>query len=169
MPTMMTEIVEISDNRNLGQIMAIASAPALFAPILSPVLGGIIVNSLRRWIFYVNITVTFLAFIRAIRSVPADKLSGNKQSLDAIGVLLLSPALAILIYGIAQISKYGGLNDRAAGMPIALGVVRKKNAVFAGLWLLPPGIGMLLTRGWAREAVPVRRMVITGSFQGNQR
>lgn len=205
MPTLMTEMVEISGNRHIGQIMAIISVPALFAPILGPVLGGIIVNGLGwRWIFYVNIPVTVLAFIMAFRSVPKDKLSDNKQRLDVIGLLLLSPALAVLIYGISQISKHSGLSLTVA-IPLALGTafliafiiyglntkkepilnlrlfrssnftvsnillflsgilsngamlilplyyqdVRKENALFAGLWLLPQGIGMLLTRSWA--------------------
>lgn len=205
MPTLMTEMVEISGNRHIGQIMAIISVPALFAPILGPVLGGIIVNGLGwRWIFYVNIPVTALAFIMAIRSVPKDKPSDNKKPLDAIGILLLSPALAILIYGISEISKHGGLS-RTVTIPLAMGIVlliafiiyalntkkepildlrlfrssnftisnillflsgilsngamlilplyyqdvRRENALFAGLWLLPQGIGMLLTRSWA--------------------
>ncbi len=205
MPTLMTEMVEISDNRHIGQIMATISVPSLFAPIVGPVLGGIIVNGLGwRWIFYVNIPVTVIAFILAARSIPKDQLSEKKQQLDVIGILLLSPALAILIYGISQISKQGGFNQ-AVCIPLALGItlliafiiyvlntkkepildlrlfastnfsvcnillflsgilsngamlilplyyqdVRKENALFAGLWLLPQGIGMLLTRSWA--------------------
>lgn len=205
MPTLMTEMVEISGNRDIGRIMAIISVPALFAPILGPVLGGIIVNRLSwRWIFYVNIPVTVLAFVTALRSVPKDKLSDSKQPLDAIGILLLSPALAILIYGISQISRHSELGLTVI-IPLALGIalliafivyglntkketildlrlfrssdftvsnillfisgilsngamlilplyyqdVRKENALFAGLWLLPQGIGMLLTRSWA--------------------
>jgi EmrB/QacA subfamily drug resistance transporter len=206
MPTLMTEIVEISGNRNLGRIMSIISFPALLAPILGPVLGGIIVNGLGwRWIFYVNIPVTVIAFILAIRTVPADKLSGEKQSLDMIGILLLSPALAILIYGIAQISIYDGLGSSAVYITLAIGSalliafiiyglntkkepilnlrlfastnfavanillflsgiitngamfilplyyqdVRRQSVLFAALWLIPQGIGMLLTRSWA--------------------
>lgn len=207
MPTLMTEMVEISGNRHIGQIMSIISVPALFAPILGPVIGGIIVNGLNwRWIFYVNIPVTVLAFIMAIRSLPKDTLSDSKQPFDTIGILLLSPALAILIYAISQISRCDRLN-LAITIPFALGStlliafiiyglntkkepildlrlfrsgnftvsnillflsgilsngamlilplyyqnVRKENALFAGLWLLPQGIGMLLTRSWAGQ------------------
>jgi len=202
----MTEIVEVSGNRNLGRIMSIISFPALLAPILGPVVGGIIVSTLSwRWIFYVNIPITILAFILAVRFVPGDKIDGETKSLDVIGMLLLSPALAIFIYGIAQISIYGGLRSSSVYIPLTIGSalliafilyalntkretilnlrlfsstnflvsnillflsgiitngamfilplfyqdVRKQSVLFAGLWLIPQGIGMLLTRSWA--------------------
>jgi MFS family permease len=139
--------------------------------------------------------------------IPADKHVEKKASLDVIGMLLLSPAFALLIYGIAQVAKHGGLNDGAVYVPLLIGVVvmaayvvyalntkrepalnvrlfksvnfsasnillifsgvitngallmlplyyqevRGASALYAGLWLLPQGIGMLLTRSLAAK------------------
>ncbi|WP_243105978.1 MDR family MFS transporter [Clostridium fermenticellae] len=209
MPVLQTELVQISGGRNLGQIMSIVSIPALLGPILGPVLGGIIVNSFSwRAIFWVNVPICIVAIPLAIWGIPDDKLSEKKSSLDVIGMLLLSPAFALLIYGITQIATHGKLNDSAVYLPLTIGIilmaayviyalnakretvlnirlfksvnfsasnillilcgiitngamlmlplyyqeVRGASALYAGLWLLPQGIGMLLTRNWAGKS-----------------
>jgi EmrB/QacA subfamily drug resistance transporter len=209
MPTLQTELVQVSGGRNLGQIMSIVSIPGLLGPILGPVLGGIIVNSLDwRAIFWVNIPICIVAILLALWGIPADKPSEKKASLDVIGMLLLSPAFSIFIYGIAQISSHGGITNSEAYGSLIIGIVlmaayvvhalntkrepalnvrlfksvnffasnillifsgiitngallmlplyyqevRGASALSAGLWLLPQGIGMLLTRSWAGKA-----------------
>lgn len=123
LPTLQTIIVQIAGGRNLGRMMSYVSIPAVLGPILGPVLGGIIVNGLNwRWIFYVNIPITMIALFLSWWGLPADQPSNNRPSLDIIGILLLSPAFAILIYGIAQISSHGGLHSSAVIVPLALGL-----------------------------------------------
>jgi EmrB/QacA subfamily drug resistance transporter len=209
MPVVQTELVQASGGRHLGRIMSIISVPALLGPILGPVLGGILVNA-AGWhaIFWVNIPICIVAIALAVWGIPADKFLDKNASFDAIGLLLLSPAFALLIYGIAQVAKHGGLSDSAVCVPLISGVVlmaayvfyalrtkrepalnmrlfksvnfsasnillffsgittngallmlplyyqevRGASALHAGLWLLPQGIGMLLTRGWAGRA-----------------
>ena len=209
MPTMQTELVQVSGGRNIGRIMSIISIPGLLGPILGPVLGGIIVNSLNwRAIFWVNIPICIVAIPLAVWGLPADKLSEEKASLDVIGMLLLSSAFSILIYGISQISSHGGITSSEVYLPLIIGVVlmasyviyalntkreaalnvrlfqsvnfsasnillifsgiitngamlmlplyyqevRGASALYAGLWMIPQGIGMLFTRGWAGKA-----------------
>ena len=204
MPTLTTMLVRTSGGSNLGRVMSIISIPALLGPILGPVLGGVIVNSLSwRWIFCVNIPICIVALLLAWRGLPKEKPSDGKQSLDIIGILLLSPAFAILIYGISQIRSQGGLSN-AVVIPLVIGLalmcafiiyalrkksqpvldlrlfrtsnfsassvllflsgivtngamlllplyyqqVRGESVLFAGLWLIPQGIGMLLTQSW---------------------
>ncbi|MFW2489767.1 MDR family MFS transporter [Clostridium chromiireducens] len=124
MPTMTTMLFLISGGRNMGRMASITSIPMLLAPILGPVLGGIIVNNLGwRWIFYVNIPITIIALVLALWGIPKDSLLGKKQPLDIIGILLLSPAFALLIYGIAQIASQGGLNSSAVLVPVVIGLL----------------------------------------------
>lgn len=209
MPVVQTELVQASGGRNLGRIMSIISVPALLGPILGPVLGGILVNA-AGWhaIFWVNIPICIAAIALAVWGIPADKLLDKKASFDAVGLLLLSPAFALLIYGIAQVARHGGLSSSAVYVPLIIGLVlmalytvyalhtkrepaldlrlfksvnfsvsnvllffsgittngallmlplyyqevRGASVLSAGLWLLPQGIGMLLTRGWAGRA-----------------
>jgi EmrB/QacA subfamily drug resistance transporter len=124
MPTLQTELVQISGGRNIGRIMSIVSIPGLLGPILGPVLGGIIVSSLNwRAIFWVNIPICIAAILLALWGIPADQPSEKKVSLDWIGMLLLSPAFAVFIYGIAQISSHGGITNSAVYVPLIVGVI----------------------------------------------
>ncbi|AIQ57639.1 MDR family MFS transporter [Paenibacillus borealis] len=123
-PTLQTVLVQTAGGRNIGRMMSIISIPTLLGPILGPVLGGVIINSLGwRFIFYVNIPITLIAMLLAWRGIPADEPSTRKQTLDLTGLLLLSPAFAILIYGIAQVSTYGGLNSSRVIVPLAAGLI----------------------------------------------
>lgn len=133
-PTLQTVLVQTAGSRNLGRVMSIIGIPTLLGPILGPVLGGVIINSLSwRFIFYVNIPITLIALLLAWRGIPADKPATSKQSLDIIGLLLLSPAFALLIYGIAQISKYGGLNNSRVVISLALGLALMAAFIFHAL------------------------------------
>ncbi|QSF46047.1 MDR family MFS transporter [Paenibacillus tianjinensis] len=122
-PTLQTVLVQ-SAGKSLGRVISIIGIPTLLGPILGPVLGGVIINGLSwRWIFYVNIPISLIALWLASRGIPADQPSARKQPLDLTGLLLLSPAFAILIYGIAQISQYGGLNSKEVSIPLVIGLV----------------------------------------------
>jgi EmrB/QacA subfamily drug resistance transporter len=220
MPTMTNMLFQISGGRNMGRMASITSIPMMMAPIFGPVLGGIIVNSLGwRWIFYVNIPVTIIALLLALWGIPKDSPSDKKQPLDIVGILLLSPAFASLIYGIAQIASHGGPNSSAVLVPALIGLmlmavfivyalrtkispvldlhlfqsrnfsistillflsgiitnggmlllplyyqqVHGENVLFAGLLLIPQGIGMLLTRsqmGKLTDRMGVRPIVL---------
>jgi EmrB/QacA subfamily drug resistance transporter len=122
-PTLTTLLVQIAGNK-LGRMISIVSIPTLLAPILGPVLGGVIVSALSwRWIFYINIPIAIIGMLLALRGLPDNEFSDKKQPLDIIGLLLLSPAFAILIYGIAQTSNYGGLANSAVWVPILIGLI----------------------------------------------
>lgn len=209
MPVLQTELVQVSGGRDMGRIMSIISIPALLGPILGPVLGGVIAGSLGwRAIFWVNIPICVVALALALWGIPTDRPSGKKASFDVIGILLLSPAFATIIYGIAQIATYGGITDAAIYVPLSIGIIlmaayvvyalntRREpaldlrlfrstnfsassillallgvitngvmlilpllyqdvygyNVLYAGLLLIPQGIGQLLTRGLAGKA-----------------
>lgn len=123
-PTLQTVLVQTAGSRNLGRVVAIISFPSLLAPILGPVLGGVMINSLSwRWIFYINIPIALLAWLLAWRGIPADKSAASNEPLDVVGLLLLSPAFAVLIYGIVQISSHGRLNSPAVLVPLITGLL----------------------------------------------
>ncbi len=120
-PTMQTLMVRAAGGRNLGRVMAVASMPALVGPILGPVLGGLIVGNLSwRWVFLLNVPVCLVALVLAWRAMPSDTPRGG-QRLDALGLALLSPAVAALIYGLARVGPSGGFAD-AVVVPFAIGL-----------------------------------------------
>jgi len=120
-PTMQTLVAQAAGGRNLGRLMAVASMPALVGPILGPVLGGLIVGNLSwRWIFFFNVPVCLATLVLAWRGMPAASPQGG-QRLDVPGLALLSPAVAAVIYGLAQVGRHGGFADAAVVVPLAVG------------------------------------------------
>ncbi|MEK0314980.1 MDR family MFS transporter [Cohnella sp. 56] len=123
-PTMQNVLVQTAGGRGLGRLIAIISIPALLGPILGPVIGGLIMDNMSwRWIFYVNIPVMTAALWLSWRHIPQDEPSKSKPRFDLIGFLLLSPAFAVLIYGISKMSDPGGPSSAGALVPLAAGVV----------------------------------------------
>uniref|UniRef100_A0AAU1ZVW6 Multidrug efflux MFS transporter n=1 Tax=Streptomyces sp. NBC_00093 TaxID=2975649 RepID=A0AAU1ZVW6_9ACTN len=106
LPVLQTLVMRAAGGRNLGRLMAAITLPAVVVPILGPVLGGLIVGHLSwRWIFYVNVPVCLLALSLAWRTLPKDTPADHEQHrlrLDLTGLLLLSPGLAALAYGLTE-------------------------------------------------------------------
>ena len=108
--------------RRLGRAAAIASLPVVVVPIFGPVIGGLIISHLTwRWIFYVNVPVCLAALMLARRSLPAGAPAQRNSPLDIRGLALLSPALGLIIYGLAQAAGPRGFASSQAWLPLAAG------------------------------------------------
>ena len=121
MPIGQSILAEAAGPQRMGRVMSLLGVPMLLGPILGPVLGGLIVDSLTwRWIFYVNVPIGIVAIILAARILPSHERAHEHHHLDAVGMLLLSPGLAALVYGL---SEAGQGSDLSVFLPIAIGVV----------------------------------------------
>jgi EmrB/QacA subfamily drug resistance transporter len=122
MTGMVTMVMQAAGGRRIGKLVALITLPALVGPILGPVVGGLILGHLSwRWIFYLNVPICLAAFLLAWRTVPADRPGGSAR-LDRIGLLLLSPALAALTYGLTQVAEKGGFAHASVIIPLAAGM-----------------------------------------------
>src|SRR5664279_4887901 len=71
MPVGQLIMAQVAGPRRMGRVMGIVSMPAMLAPILGPVLGGAILQSLHwSWIFLVNVPIGALAFFLGWRIIP---------------------------------------------------------------------------------------------------
>jgi len=123
-PTITNVLVQSSGGQNLGKLIAIISIPTLIGPIFGPVIGGLIMDNVSwRWIFYVNIPIILVALWLSWRYIPKGEAAVSKPRFDVIGLLLLSPAFAALIYGISKISSAGGLSSAGTLIPLAGGLI----------------------------------------------
>jgi EmrB/QacA subfamily drug resistance transporter len=119
MPIGQSMLASAAGPRRVGRVMAIMGVPALLGPVLGPVLGGFLVDQASwRWIFYVNVPIGIVGLILSARLLPGDESRGT-QPLDGIGLVLLSPGLALLVYGLAQAGVGGASTD--VWLPIGLG------------------------------------------------
>jgi EmrB/QacA subfamily drug resistance transporter len=123
MPVGMTILTRAAGPQRVGRVMAIIGVPMLLGPIFGPILGGWLVDDYSwRWIFYINLPVGALALVMSLRILPRD-VSAPHHRLDWLGLLLLSPSLATLIYGLAQSSSSGGFSSAKALVPATVGAV----------------------------------------------
>ncbi|MFB9837354.1 MDR family MFS transporter [Actinoallomurus acaciae] len=116
-PLSMMILAQAADPGQRGRVMALVAVPGQLAPILGPLVGGLIIDAGNwRWIFYVNIPVGLLALLLARRGIPATpSREPGARWLDLTGLALLAPALALTLYG---------LSARTARIPLlAAGVV----------------------------------------------
>jgi EmrB/QacA subfamily drug resistance transporter len=123
-------IVRAAGPARLGRVLGITILPITFAPVLGPVLGGLIVERLDwRWMFLVNVPLGLLTLLLAGRHIPADTERGKGNvRLDVRGLALLSPGLAALVYGFSEVGNEGVgatrvLVSLAAGATLVAGYV----------------------------------------------
>jgi EmrB/QacA subfamily drug resistance transporter len=124
-PIMQTLLVQAANatGRPLGRLMATISLPALLGPILGPVIGGLIVGHASwRWIFYVNAPICVVALALAWWGLPRQDAQRHPYRLDTIGLALLSPALAVGIFGLSQVATRGGFGHEAVLVPLAVSI-----------------------------------------------
>src|SRR3954465_15776489 len=109
MPVGMTIMTQAAGPQRVAGVMSVIGVPMLLAPVIGPVLGGWLVDDVSwRWIFYVNIPVGILALVLAFRILETDRPQRHPK-LDVLGLALLSPGLAALVYGLAETASNGGL------------------------------------------------------------
>ena len=120
-PIMQTLLFSAAGGRPAGTTIALVSLPALLGPVFGPVIGGLIVDHLDwRWIFYVNPPLCLAAILLAIRYVPRDS-GDHAQRLDLTGLLLLSPGLAALVYGLSKLGDSGSGTGPGVVVPLIAG------------------------------------------------
>jgi EmrB/QacA subfamily drug resistance transporter len=123
MPAGMTILTQAAGPQRVGRVMSVVGAPMLIGPILGPVLGGWLVDDVSwRWIFYVNIPIGAVALAMAYRILKPDRPQPHHR-LDVLGLLLLSPGLAALVYGLAEVGTHGGFEGAKSIVPTIAGLV----------------------------------------------
>jgi EmrB/QacA subfamily drug resistance transporter len=124
MPVGQTILAQAAGPQRFGRVMSVVGVPMLLGPIFGPVIGGAIVDQVSwRWIFFVNLPIGVLAVLLALRLLPeAAPRTGNR--LDLRGLVLLSPGLALFVYGMSETGSAGAVGGRAlAGIVVGLALV----------------------------------------------
>jgi EmrB/QacA subfamily drug resistance transporter len=124
MPVGMSLLAQTAGPNRIGRVMAVIGVPMLLAPVLGPVIGGLIVEDASwRWIFYVNVPIVLLALVLAARLLRAGQGRADAGRLDWTGVLLLPPGLALVVFGLSEVESHGGLGSPIAFGPILAGLI----------------------------------------------
>jgi EmrB/QacA subfamily drug resistance transporter len=111
MPLGMTILTRAAGPHRVGRVMAVLGIPMLLGPIFGPILGGWLIDIASwHWIFLINLPIGVLAMIYAYVVLPKDNVEPS-ETFDVIGMLLLSPGLALLLFGVSSIPEAGTVWD----------------------------------------------------------
>ena len=109
MPVGQMVMARTAGPQNMGRVMAVIGVPIVMAPVLGPVLGGILVQELSwEWIFFVNVPVGIVAVLAAQRLFP-EEAPEPAGRLDLTGLALLATGLPLTIFGLTELGIQGTL------------------------------------------------------------
>jgi EmrB/QacA subfamily drug resistance transporter len=193
MPVGQLIMAQVAGPKRMGRVMGIVAMPAMLAPILGPVVGGTILESLHwSWIFLVNVPIGAIALFFAWRTIPETE-SGEAGRLDVLGLGLLSAASISIVYGLSELGSHGSLTAPIVVWPVVIGLALSvvfcwhalhaerplldvrlyKNRVFAAASLTTFGLGaalfgaMILVPLYYQE-VRHESVIVTGLLVGPQ-
>ncbi|MDN5794810.1 MAG: DHA2 family efflux MFS transporter permease subunit [Intrasporangium sp.] len=123
MPLGMTIMTKAAGPHRMGRLMAILGIPMLLGPIFGPILGGWLIDHYSwHWIFLVNVPIGIVAVVYALIALPKDKPEPS-ESFDVVGMLLMSPGLALFLYGVSSIPGEGTIAAAKVLLPGIVGLV----------------------------------------------
>lgn len=144
-PVMLTALARAAGPARMGKIMGIAGASMSLGPLIGPLLGGLLVESIGwRWIFAIIAAAAAVIFAASTFALPRDE--DGKAALDFIGLLLLSVASVLLLAGLSRAASATGIDG--------------------GVWLLLSfGIAVLLVFLWWVRRRGERAIIDPATFQ----
>ncbi len=123
MPVGMTIMTRAAGPHRMGRLMAILGVPMLLGPILGPIIGGWLIDAASwHWIFLINVPLGIAAIAYAWWALPSDSPEPS-ESFDFLGMLLMSPGLALFLFGVSSIPEKGTVADPRVWASMLAGVV----------------------------------------------
>jgi EmrB/QacA subfamily drug resistance transporter len=103
--------------------MSVLGVPMLLGPIAGPILGGWLIDAASwHWIFLINVPIGACALLYALLVLPKDSPSPS-ESFDFLGMLLLSPGLALFLFGVSSIPEKGTVASARVLIPGIIGLL----------------------------------------------
>lgn len=123
MPLQLIILARAAGPDRLGRALTISIIPVLMAPICGPILGGWLIDSFGwPWIFLINIPIGLLTLVLVAVVLPHGDTAPTAP-FDRVGMVLLSPGLVLLLYGVSRIPERAGVTDPRVWVPAVTGLV----------------------------------------------
>ncbi|HEY9314994.1 DHA2 family efflux MFS transporter permease subunit [Williamsia sp.] len=149
MPVGMMILTKAAGPARVGSVMAMLGIPMLLGPIMGPIIGGALIEYASwHWIFLINVPIGIAAFLYAFAVLPGQSEKA-RPTFDFVGLLLLSPGLALFLYGISLSTEHGSFTDTTV--------------------LVTAGIGLLLMIGFVFHATRAKNPLLDLSLFKNRK
>jgi len=146
MPLAQIIMADVAGPKRMGRVMGLVAVPMMLAPTLGPLLGGTIIQTLDwHWIFYVNLVVGAIAVSLAVRLLPA-KAGERSDTLDVVGLALMSTGLVGITYGLAEAGTYSSFGNVHVWGPMLGGAILVTAFAFHALRAKHPLLDLRLYR-----------------------
>ncbi|GAA1638465.1 DHA2 family efflux MFS transporter permease subunit [Actinoplanes couchii] len=166
MPLGMTIMTKAAGPDRIGRLMAVLGIPMLLGPISGPILGGWLIDSYSwHWIFLINIPIGIAALIYAQIVLPKDNPEPS-ESFDFIGMLMLSPGLALFLYGVSTLPEEQSVTAPKVGIPMLVGALLVIGFVLYSFKPKHPLLDLRLLRNRNLTVASVTLSVFTVAFMG---
>src|SRR5580693_950550 len=141
---------------DLLRTMSFVSIPALVAPMLGPIAGGLIVGYLHwRVIFFLNIPIGLVGLVLVYLHLPDYR--EETHPLDTVGLILFGSGIAVLSY---VLEVFG---EHTLGVREILGLLVLSLALLAGYWLHAKSLAFPLLQ-LSLFRIRTFRASVSGSF-----
>jgi EmrB/QacA subfamily drug resistance transporter len=168
MPLGMTIMTRAAGPARIGRVMAVLGIPMLLGPIFGPILGGWLIDIASwHWIFLINLPIGVVALVYAALVLPKDSPTPS-ETFDFVGMLLLSPGLALFLYGVSSIPEAGTVWDTKVLTTAIIGLVLVTAFVLRSLFRSPahPLIDLHLFRNRALSIAVIAMALFAIAFFG---
>src|SRR4051812_11635778 len=175
MPIGMITLAQAAGPKRMGRVMSVVGVPMLLGPVIGPVLGGLLVDNLSwRWIFYVNVPIGAVGLVLAHRMLPQARAAGRASEaghetppLDKLGLLLLSPGVAAIVFGLSEVGTHRTLTAMSAWLPILVGAAMVAAFVVRAVRIEHPLVDVRLFRGRGFSAAAATTCLVGGALFGS--
>ncbi|MFG1782740.1 DHA2 family efflux MFS transporter permease subunit [Rhodococcus oryzae] len=166
MPLGMTIMTKAAGPHRVGRVMAVLGIPMMLGPICGPILGGWLIESASwHWIFLINLPIGIVALTAAFVLLPKDNPSPS-ESFDFLGMLLLSPGLALFLFGVSSIPETGTVAATRVLVPAAIGLALIIGFVFHALRADHPLIDLHLFKNRKLTIAVITSTMFVIAFMG---
>lgn len=87
----------------------VIGVPLMLAPIIAPILGGLIIDNLNwQYIFFVNVPVCLIGLAMGWKMLPADakNATGKQARFDWVGLVLSTVGVVVMVYAFKLVSQH---------------------------------------------------------------
>lgn len=166
MPLGMTIMTRAAGPERIGRVMAVLGVPMLLGPISGPILGGWLIEAASwHWIFLINVPIGAVALIAAVVVFPKDDPTPS-ESFDFKGMLMLSPGLALFLFGVSSIPETETVFATRVLAPVIVGAVLVILFVFHALRTEHPLIDLRLFANRALTFSVLTTVLFMVAFMG---